>query len=81
MVIRMDLLPVQLNHPAQTTTVTLTRTSQQLLIPMTILHLRLPQIIHTHTLIRLRLLIYPIRILPIRQPFVLTMTIHMLQPR
>jgi hypothetical protein len=90
MVIRMDLLPVQISQLAQTTIVTLTRTSQQLLIPMVILilHLRLPQhpriIIHTHTLIRLRLLIYhvhpPIRILyRIRQPIVLT--IHMLQPR
>ena len=90
MVIRMDLLPVQLNQLAQTTTVTLTRTSQQLLITMVILilHLRLSKhpciIIHTHTLIRLRLLIYhvhpPIRILyRIRQPIVLT--IHMLQPR
>ena len=90
MVIRMDLLPVQLNQLAQTTTVTLTRTSQQLLITMVILilHLRLPKhpciIIHTRTLIRLRLLIYhvhpPIRILyRIRQPIVLT--IYMLQPR
>jgi len=62
---------------------------QQVLILMAILihHLRLPQrlciIIHTHTLIRLRLLNYhshpPIRILhPNRQSIVLT--IHMLQP-
>ena len=90
MVIRMDLLPVQLSQLIQTTTVTLTLTSQQLLIHMAILilRLRLPQrpciIIHTHTLIRPRLLIYhplpPIRILHrIRQPIVLT--IHMLQPR
>ena len=102
MVIRMDLLPVQLlpvqsSQLIQTTTVTLTltRMSQQLLIPMAILilHLRLPQrpqrpciIIHTHTLIRHRLLTYhahpPIRIRilhPIRQPIVLT--IHVLQPR
>ena len=82
----MDLLPVQLSQLVQRTTVTLTRTSQQMLIPMAILilHLRLPQrpcmIIHTHTLIHLHLLIYhahpPIRI---RQPIVLT--IHMLQAR
>ena len=89
MVIRMDLLPVQFQL-TQTTTVALTRTSQQLLIHMAILilHLRLPQrpciTIHTHTLIRPRLIIYhappPIRILhPILQPIVLT--IHMLQPR
>lgn len=85
----MDPLPVQSSQLAQTTTVILTRTSQQLLIPMAILtlHLRLPQrpciITHTHTLIRLRLLIYhthpPIHILhPIRQPIVLT---HILQLR
>ena len=90
LVILMDLLPVQLSQLAQTTTVTLTRTSQQMLIPIPILilHLRLPQrpciIIHTHTLIHFRLLIYhthpPIRILdPIRQPIVLI--IHILQPR
>ena len=91
MVILMDLLPAQL---AQTTTVTVirTRTSQQLLKPMTILilHLRLPQrpciIIHTRTLILIlpRLLIYhahpPIRIRhPIRRTIV--STIHMLQPK
>jgi hypothetical protein len=89
LVMLMDLLlPVQFSQLAQTTTiVTPTRTSQQVLILMAIhiLHHHLPQrrpciIIRTHTLIRLRLLIYqshpPIRIL--HQPIVLT--IHMLQP-
>ena len=82
MVIRMDLLPVQLCQLIQTTTVTLTRTSHQSLIPMVILILNLHLlqrpciIIHIHTLIRPRLLTYhtqpPIRILhPIRQPIVL----------
>jgi hypothetical protein len=90
MVIRMDLLPVQLSQRIQPTTVTLTSRSQQLLISMAILifHLRLLQalciIIHIHTLIRPRLLTYlahpPIHILhPIRQPIVLT--IHIYQPR
>lgn len=92
MVIRMDLLPVRLSQRIQTTTITLTRTSQQLLIPMAILilHLHLLQrlrlIIHTHTLIRLHLLTYHahphIRILhPIRQPIVLTILILIQQPR
>ena len=92
MVIRMDLLPVQLNQLIQMTIFTLIRTSQQLLIRMAILILHLHRlqrpciIIHTHTLIRPRLLTYqphpPIRIRilhPIRQPIVLT--IHILQPR
>ena len=86
MVIRMALPPIRLSQRIQTTTITLTRTSQQLLIPMAILihHLRLRQRLHTHTLIRPLLLTYHahphIRILhPIRQPIVLTIHIH--QPR
>ena len=86
LVMLMDLLLVQLSQLAQTTTVTLTRTSQQVLISLAILilHLRLPQlpciIIHTHTLIRLHLLNYhahpPIRILHL-----IVLTIRILQPR
>ena len=84
----MDLLPVQLSQLIQTTTTTLTHTSQQLLIPMAILilHLRLLhrpcRIIHTHTLIRPRPSTYhahppiPIPILnPIHRPIVLTIRI------
>jgi hypothetical protein len=94
MVIHMDLPPVQSSQLIQTNTVTLTRTSQQSLIHIANLililpprHLQRPCItIHTHTLIRPRLLTYrthpPILIRtlhPIHQPIVLT--IHILQPR
>ena len=63
LVMFMDLFPVQ-TQLTQTTAATLIRMSQQVLIPMfiLILHLRLPQrpytIIHIHTLILRRLLIY-----------------------